>query len=143
MCRSLNDNAESQLAPIIFKNIVHTFNFVPELDIFASYLNAKVSCSVSWFPDPNAVANDTFSLSCENKKFYAFPPFSLTETTLAKIRRDRSTGIKIISKAKVIGMGKNEIMKISRMKYQKTSIISRMLISNATTLKLFTSTFLE
>ena len=28
--RSLHDNTEWQLAPIIFKNIVHTFNFVPE-----------------------------------------------------------------------------------------------------------------
>ena len=73
------------MAPIIFKNVVRTFNFIPELDLFASYLNTQVSYYVSWFPDPNAVANNTFSSSWENKKFYAFPPFSLVEATLAKI----------------------------------------------------------
>ena len=73
------------MAPIIFKNVVRTFNFIQELDLFASYLNTQVSCYVSWFPDPNAVANDAFSSSCKNKKFYAFPPFSLAGATLAKI----------------------------------------------------------
>ena len=37
------------------------------------------------FSDPNAVANDTFSLLWENKKLYAFPPFSLVGAALAKI----------------------------------------------------------
>ena len=96
MSRSLSDNTEWQLAPIIFKNIVHTFKFVPELDLFASCLNAQVPCYVSWFPDSNAVANDAFSLSWENKKFYAFPPFSLIGATLAKIRKEQSTGIMIV-----------------------------------------------
>ena len=72
MSRSFTDNTEWQLAPIILKNIVHTFNFVPELDLFASNLHAQVSCYVSWFPDPNAVANNAFSLSWENKVLY-FP----------------------------------------------------------------------
>ena len=85
-----------QLGPIICKNIVHTFNFIPELGLFASYLNAQVPCYVSWFPDPNAVANDAFSLSWENKKFYAFLPFSLIGATLAKIRKEQSTGIMIV-----------------------------------------------
>ena len=96
MSTSLNDNTEWQLAPIIFKNIVHTFNFVPELDLFASYLNAQVPCYVSWFQDHNAVANDAFSLSWENKTFYTFPPFSLIGATLVKIRRDQPPGIMII-----------------------------------------------
>ena len=63
MSRSLSDNAEWQLTPIIFKNIILTFNFVPELDLFASYLNTQVPCYVSWFLYPDAVANDAFSLS--------------------------------------------------------------------------------
>ena len=91
MSRSLSSNTEWQLAPITFKNIAHTFNFVPELDLFASYLNAQVPCYVSWFPDPNAVANDAFDF-WENKTFYAFPSFSLIGATLAKIWRDQSTG---------------------------------------------------
>ena len=43
-----------------------------------------------------AVANDAFSLSWENKTFYAFPTFSLIGAACAKIRRDQSTGIMII-----------------------------------------------
>ena len=39
---------------------------------------------------PNGVANDAFRLSWENKKFYAFPPFSLIGAALVKIRRDQS-----------------------------------------------------
>ena len=49
------------MAPIIFKNVVLTFNFVAELDLFASYLNAQVPCYASWFQNPDAVANDAFS----------------------------------------------------------------------------------
>ena len=33
MSRSLSDNKQWQLAPIIFKNIAHAFDFVPELDL--------------------------------------------------------------------------------------------------------------
>ena len=96
MSRSLNDNTEWHLAPIIFKNIAHTFTFVPGLALFASYLNVQIPSNVSRFLDPNGVANDAFRLSWENKKFYAFPPFSLIGAALVKIRRDQSTGIMII-----------------------------------------------
>ena len=89
MSRSLSDNTKWQLTPITFKNIVYTFNFIPELDLLLSNLNAQVPCYVSWFPDPNTVAYDTFSLSRENKMFYAFPPFSLIVATLAKIRKEQ------------------------------------------------------
>ena len=93
MSRSLSDNTDWQLATIIFKNIVHTFNSVPELDLFASHFNAQFPSYVSWFPDPSAVANDAFSLSWKNKNFCAFPQFSLIGATLAKIRKEQSTGI--------------------------------------------------
>ena len=43
-----------------------------------------------------AVANDPFSLSWENKTFYAFSSFSLIGAAFAKILRDQSTGIMII-----------------------------------------------
>ena len=59
-------------------------------------MNTQVPYYLSWFLDPYATANDVFSLSWENKKFYAFPSFNLIGTTFAKIRRDRLTGIMII-----------------------------------------------
>ena len=67
---------------------MHIFNFVPELDPFALYLNAQVPCYVSRFPEPNAVANGAFSGSWEKKQFYAFPPFNLKGGTTPNIWRD-------------------------------------------------------
>ena len=91
MSRSLSDNTEWKFTPI-FKNMVHTFNFVPELALFVSYLNVQVPCYVSWFQDPDAVTNDAFNSSWENKKFYAFPPFSLIGQHLQKFRRSNQLG---------------------------------------------------
>ena len=85
MSRSLNGDTEWQLSPAIFKKIVRTFDFEPEIDLFASHLNYQVENYISWFPDPKASINDTFSIDWTNKKFYAFPPFSLIGATLADI----------------------------------------------------------
>ena len=41
MSRSLNENTEWQLSPTIFKKIVRTFDFEPEIDLFAPYLKLK------------------------------------------------------------------------------------------------------
>ena len=47
--------------------------------------NNQVPHSVLWFPDLRAVANDAFSLSWEQKDFFAFSQFSLIRTALNKI----------------------------------------------------------
>ena len=62
MSRSLNENTESQLSSAIFKKIVRIFNFEPEIDLFASYLNYQVENYISWFPDPKASIIDAFSI---------------------------------------------------------------------------------
>ena len=59
-----------------FTKIVQTFG-KPEIDIFASRLNAQLERYVSWLPDPGAEAVDAFSLNWANFDFYAFPPFCL------------------------------------------------------------------
>ena len=61
---------------------------MPDIDLFASRLNAKLDQFVSWHPEPGALAIDAFSISWSNQKFYAFPPFSLLTRVLAKIRND-------------------------------------------------------
>ena len=62
--------------------------FLPDIDLFASRLNAKLDQFVSWHPEPGALAVDAFSISWSNQKCYAFPPFSLLTRVLAKIRND-------------------------------------------------------
>ena len=92
MSRSLNENTEWQLSPTIFKKIVRTFDFEPEIDLFASYLNFQVENYISWFPDPKASIIDAFSIDWTDKTFYAFSPFSLIGATLAKYETTKQAG---------------------------------------------------
>ena len=65
--RSLNEYTEWQLSPTIFKKIVRTFDFEPEIDLFASYLNFQVENYISWFPDPKTSTIDAFSVDWTEK----------------------------------------------------------------------------
>lgn len=69
--------------------------FVPDIDLFASRLNAKTDYFVSWHPEPGDVAVDAFSVSWANLKCYAFPPFNLLTQVLAKIRNNKALGLLI------------------------------------------------
>lgn len=84
---SLNDR--------VFKEIVDTFG-TPEIDLFASNINAKVQKYVSWKRDPASIAVDAFTISWKNTYFYAFPPFSLVARVLNKIITERAEGIVIV-----------------------------------------------
>ena len=84
------------LSPTILEKNVRTFDFEPEIDLLASYLNYQVDNYISWFPDRKASIIDAFSIDWTNKKFYAFPPFNLIGATLAKIRDNQANGIMII-----------------------------------------------
>ena len=96
MSRSLNENTKLQLSPTIFKKIVRTFDFEPEIDLFASYMNFQIQNYISWFADPKASISDAFSIDWTDKTFYAFPPFSLIGATLAKILDNQPSGIMIL-----------------------------------------------
>ena len=47
MSRSLNENTAWQFSPTIFMKIARTFDFEPEIDLFASYLNYQVETYIS------------------------------------------------------------------------------------------------
>ena len=92
----LNENTQWQLSPLILKKIVRTFDFEPEIDLFASYLNFQVENYISWFPDPKANIIDAFSIDWTDNKFYAFPPCSLIDATLTKIQDNETSRIMIL-----------------------------------------------
>ena len=92
----LNENTQWQLSPSILNKIVRTFDFEPEIDLFASYLNFQVENYISWFPDPKAIIIDEFSIDWTDKMFYVFPPFSLNDATLARIGDNEASGIMIL-----------------------------------------------
>ena len=96
MSWSLNENTEWQLSPKNFQKIVSTFDFEPEIDLFASYLNYQVENYISMFLDPKASIIDAFSIDWTNKKIHAYLPFSLIGATLAKIWDNQASGIMIM-----------------------------------------------
>ena len=96
--RNIYVDAEWQLHPTIFKNVISTLQFNPDIDLFASRLNAQLSRYISYHPDPHAYATDAFSLFWGDKQIYCFPPFSCISQCLQKIRADQATGIVIVPK---------------------------------------------
>lgn len=57
----LNSNTEWSLAPPVFHERTAKWG-EPDIDMFASTLNYKVSQYVAWKPDPGAIATDAFTL---------------------------------------------------------------------------------
>ena len=55
--RNFNDRTEWELNPSVFQGIITIFG-EPKIDLFASYLNAKVRQYYSWKPDPGAMHID-------------------------------------------------------------------------------------
>ncbi|KAJ8959789.1 hypothetical protein NQ317_001016 [Molorchus minor] len=66
---------------------------VPDIDLFATKINAKCINYVSWHKDPGALTTDAFTINWRGYLFYAFPPFSLVGRVLNKIVRDKAKGI--------------------------------------------------
>ena len=87
LSRQFVSNLEWSLDQDVFDRLV-AITFLPDIDLFASRLNAKLDQFVSWHPEPGALAVDAFSVSWSNQNFYAFPPFSLLTRVLGKIRND-------------------------------------------------------
>ena len=73
--------------------IVRTFHFKPEIDLFILYLNYQVE---NWFPDPKASITDAFSIDWTDKNVLHFPPFSLIDSTMAKIQDKQASRIMIM-----------------------------------------------
>lgn len=95
LSRDLNLELEWMLSPQAFQKVVKELGS-PDIDLFASRLNAQTEVYVSWKPDPKAKFTDAFSLNWSGYYFYAFPPFCLISRCVQKIIRESATGILII-----------------------------------------------
>ncbi len=87
--RTLNLDTEWQLEPSIFTKICDKFG-TPDIDLFASRLNAQLPRYVAWRPDPEAEFVDAFSMPWKNFHAYAFPPFSIISQVLQKAEKESS-----------------------------------------------------
>ena len=92
LSRNLNLDLEWMLSAPIFQRIVALFG-KPDIDLFASRLNAQVEDYVSWKPHPMAKFVDAFTIDWSQFFFYAYPPFCLVSTCVQKIIHDHASGI--------------------------------------------------
>ncbi len=88
-------STEWSLSTPVFKDIDTKWGSF-DIDLFASRLNYKVPCYVSWWPDPDAKFVDAFFMDWGPYLFYAFPPFSVIATCLQKITWEQATGVLIV-----------------------------------------------
>ena len=94
--RIFDENIEWSLRDNLFQEITELFG-QPSIDLFASRLNNKVNRYVSWKPDPEAEAIDSFKLhSWGNEFFWAFPPFCVISKVIQKIIQDEAEGILLV-----------------------------------------------
>ena len=87
--RSFNSDTEWMIEPNVFQELCDVFT-KPDIDLFASRINAQLSNYVSWRPDPEAQATDAFGITWNYNLHYGFPPFSVIGQTIRKIQRDRA-----------------------------------------------------
>ena len=93
--RDFSDESEWKLDPAAFNGLCLHFG-KPDIDLFASRLNAQIHRFVSWKPDPDAEAIDAFSLDWSQFYFYAFPPFCLISRCLQQILFDGAEGLIVV-----------------------------------------------
>lgn len=93
--RKLDKETEYELADVAFRKITEKFGY-PNIDLFASRINAKCKSYISWMKDPSSVAVDAFTVNWKKYFFYAFPPFILVAKVLNKIKADEAEGIVVV-----------------------------------------------
>lgn len=93
--RKLNIDTEWELHNDSFIQLTFKLGY-PEIDLFASRLNAKCRKYVSWKRDSYTYEVDAFTMKWSPFFFYAFPPFSLILKVLNKIISDKATGIVVV-----------------------------------------------
>ncbi len=87
---------EWQLNPSSFKFLVRKLSCSVDIDLFASRVNYQMKPFVSFWPDPEALAVNAFTLDWSALNFYAFPPFSVIPNVLQKISSDEATGVLVV-----------------------------------------------
>jgi len=93
--RIKNLDTEWMLKPHLFKGLCQAF-YTPDIDLFASRINAQVATYVAWKPDPSATYINAFSFDWANKNLYAFPPFSIIARVLKKLQEDQATLLAVL-----------------------------------------------
>ena len=94
--RKINYDTEWKLNTELLQQALRILGVNPDLDLFASRINTQLSSYVSFKPDPGAKAVDAFTLSWNDTRFHAFPPFCVIPKVLQKMCRDRAKGVVVV-----------------------------------------------
>ena len=93
-----NPDAEWMQNPKCLKQALIVLHYEPEIDLFATRLNAQFAKYCSLWLDPYVSSIDAFYISWFDLKFYCFPPFSCILQVLQKIWSDSATGVLVVPK---------------------------------------------
>ena len=93
--RNINKPSEWSLSNKIFKKCCDRFG-VPDVDLFASRLNHKLTKYVSFQHDPQAWKVDAFNLEWTKIFGYVFPPYNQINRVLQKVKKEKAHIILIV-----------------------------------------------
>ncbi len=83
-------DCEVQLNPSVFEWLTSVGPFRPEVDWFATNLNAQLPRFYAWKSDPAAEGIDAFDFSWSDVCGYIFPPFILIPRIVRKVIEDKA-----------------------------------------------------
>jgi len=92
--RKKNDQTEWMLDKNVFQELCMVFGY-PEIDLFASRTNWQLEKYMSFVPDANAFAIDSFAHKWDTY-VYIFPPFNMIPRILKKIQMDETPKVLMI-----------------------------------------------
>lgn len=75
---------------------IYELCFHPDIDLLASRLNKQMTKYVSWFPEPETMTSDAFSISWSEFNPYIVPPFSIISRVLQKVQEDKLRNVILI-----------------------------------------------
>ena len=83
-----NESTEWKLSQIILRKMLKVFYWIPEIDLFASYINYQIDQYALWHPDRSATAIYVLSISWFELNFNAFPPIQSNRSSYSKSQLD-------------------------------------------------------
>lgn len=84
-----NLDAEWQLKPELFDALCQRFQFVPDMDWFATAINTQLPRFAARFFEPAASEIDAFDVHWGSLKGYFFPPFCVLHRVIIKILQEQ------------------------------------------------------
>lgn len=91
--REFSDQLEWKLDHKVFEKLCQIWP-KPDIDLFATRLNCQVDNYCSWKPEPSCLFVDAFCIDWSKFSFnYLFPPFSVLNRCIYKMREDRARGL--------------------------------------------------